>query len=94
MKKAQERYLAASHGVQTTVKFNIDRGTSSHEPKHLRTGLDMRAADAAGLARLLIAKGVFTEVEYMEAMADAAEEELRRYTKDLREKTGLNISFG
>ena len=94
MADAQRRYLAAGHAVQTAVLFNMERGARSHEPKHLRTGLDMRAADAAGLARLLIKKGVFTELEYIEAMADAAEEEVARYTKDTREKTGLNVSFG
>ena len=52
MADAQRRYLAAGHAVQTAVLFNMERGARSHEPKHLRTGLDMRAADAAEVAGL------------------------------------------
>ena len=42
------------------------------QPKHLRTGLDLSKSDMGGLARLLIAKGVFTEQEYNEAITNAA----------------------
>jgi hypothetical protein len=57
--------------------------------KHLRVGVDMRAADARGLAELLIAKGVFTRDEYIEHMRLAANEELARYEAHCCEAYGL-----
>jgi hypothetical protein len=55
-----ERYNRAAHRVQTAVAFEQSTGTAGDSPKHLRVGLDLRAADALALAELLIAKGVFT----------------------------------
>jgi hypothetical protein len=72
-------YEQAAHAVQTGVAHMLHHNPRSADPKHLRTGLDLRAADAAGLARLLIAKGVFTEAEYLEAVRVAAVEEVARY---------------
>lgn len=48
-------------------------------PKHLRTGLNLSKSDMFGLALLLMAKGVITEAEYVEAMRLGANEELARY---------------
>jgi hypothetical protein len=85
-------YAAALHGIQSAVKFEVEhtvnRGTLEHV-KHLRVGIDARAADAQGLATLLIAKGVFTAEEYAEHMRLAANEELARYTEHVRRVFGL-----
>lgn len=86
-------YETAAHGVQSAVAYEqskklgpqYDDGTPPNKyAKHLRVGLDMRAADASALAQLLIDKGVFTEVEYLEAMRLAANEELARYEEHNR----------
>lgn len=81
--KAWDRYTKAAHGIQTAIKHSMDIASTANqrhpstEPKHLRVGIDLSKAEQGGLARLLIAKGVFTETEYFEAMADAVELELR-----------------
>ena len=49
--------------------------------KHLRTGLDLRAADMRGLATLLIEKGIIDADEYFTAVADAAEAEQAEYER-------------
>ena len=90
-------YNAAAHGVQSAIRFEMSRqGFADDEAdkviamlKHLRVGIDMRAADAGGLARLLVAKGVFTETEYLEHMRLAANEELARYEEHIRREYGL-----
>jgi hypothetical protein len=82
----QERYLAAAHAVQTGVALELARNPKSGEPKHLRVGVNMRACDHTGLVKLLIAKGVITEDEYVEAMADEAELEQQRYEQRLGAK--------
>jgi hypothetical protein len=74
--------------------MEMERGELASTPKHLRTGLDMRAADAGGLATLLIAKGVFTELEYIEAIADAAEREQKAYEERLSHALGAHIRLG
>jgi hypothetical protein len=88
-------YDEAAHGVQSAIRYEMtqrgfgDSGTVVDMVKHLRTGIDMRAADAGGLAGLLIAKGIFTADEYMEHMRLAANEELARYQDHCRKVYGL-----
>jgi hypothetical protein len=94
LSEAAIRYQAAGHAIQSGVLFDQQTGSDSSSPKHLRTGIDLRAADQAGLANLLIAKGVFTRQEYVEAMADAAEDEQKRYEEYLSKKVGKVITLG
>lgn len=89
----QERYLAACHAVQSGVAAEHSRGSTSGTPKHLRTGLDIRACDHAALVRLLVAKGVFTAEEYGKEIADEAEREVKRYESRLTEMTGVKITL-
>lgn len=90
-KKARdgERYERAAHRVQTAIAFNPDRPSDQY--KDLRTGIDMRASDAAGLATLLIAKGVFTLEEYLTAIADAAERDADSKEDELSIRHGINV---
>lgn len=94
-------YEAAGRGVQSAIKYEAEQRKAinprnmSEELKHLRTGIDLRAADHMGLATLLLDKGVFTIEEYLEYMRLAANHELARYEEHLRQTYGLhpNISF-
>lgn len=82
-------YERAAHRVQTAIEFSKDK--SFLEPKHLRVGIDMRAADAKGLAELLIAKGVFTLEEYVDAVTKAAQEEAEEYRRRLAAQYGAPV---
>jgi hypothetical protein len=90
-------YEAAAHGVQSAIRFEMslqgfaddDIDIIAHMLKHIRVGLDMRAADHSALAEMLIAKGVMTEAEYIEQMRLAANEELARYQEHCRMAYGL-----
>jgi len=80
-------YEQAAHGVQSAIKYEIEmmqRNVSDHI-KHLRTGIDCRAANEQGLANLLIKKGVFTQEEYLEYIRTSMNEELARYQDYMRE---------
>ncbi len=94
LKALKARYLAAAHAVQSGIVLDLEQRPESGSPKHLRVGNDMRAADAAGLAKLLIAKGVFTEAEYYAAMAEAAEQEQARWEATLSARHGARIKLG
>jgi len=92
-------YEEASHGVQSAVRYEMTKlGFPDDAPdrvviamlKHMRVGVDLRAADAGGLARLLIDKGIFTADEYIEHMRLAANEELARYQDHCRKLYGLS----
>lgn len=90
IERARARYEAAAHRVQSAIAFMpADQGLLS--PKHMRVGVDMSKSDMGGLARLLIAKGVFTIEEYHEAMADAAESEAQGYADLLSSRFGINV---
>ena len=89
--QATARYMVALHSIQTGHSMNPDK--SGEIPKHLRVGIDARAADMEGLATLLISKGVFTAEEYHTALADAMEREVRRFEAELSEKYDSKVTL-
>jgi len=78
-------YTDALHGIQTGIALEIERGSMCANPKHLRVGLNASKSDQAGLVRLLIAKGIFTEEEYIEAVTDEINLELEREEKTVND---------
>lgn len=91
---AASRYRVAAHAMQAGVGLEHAHGANDGSPKMLRTGVNSALVDSAGLARLLVDKGVITMVEYTEAVAQAMEEEKARYEKRLRERYGLDVTLG
>lgn len=96
--KNNQRYHAAMHAVQSAVALDIqvsgDNGAGA-DHKHLRTGINACLVDSLAVSRLLMQKGIFSESEYLEAIALAAEAEVGRMTARLRERTGVaNLEFG
>lgn len=87
-----DRYEAAAHAVQSGVAMEMNYNDAA-SPKHLRTGLDMRASDHEGLVTLLMEKGIFTMDEYMKAMADAAEREKARYEARISSYVGKPVTL-
>lgn len=80
-------YEQAMHGVQSGVAYEMANGGAATEPKHLRTGINSAMVNDAALARLLIAKGIITEGEYVEEVRLEANRELLRYER--RNKMGF-----
>lgn len=85
------RYLAAMHAVQSGVAMDLQHDPASGTPKHLRVGVNSALVNQAALVRLLITKGLITEMEYMTALAEEAEAEQRRYEELLSKRHGGNI---
>lgn len=93
-----ERYVAAACAVQSGVKADMETDPNQNSqgastPKHLRTGLNNIMSDHGSLAALLIAKGIFTEDEYLEAIAAGTEREQARYEQLLTERFGCPVSL-
>ena len=90
----KERYAAAAHAMQSGVAMEMDYRSQPTELKHLRVGVNAAMVDHCGLVKLLIAKGVITEAEYLEAIADAMEAEKARYELRISELLGRKVTLG
>lgn len=94
----ERRYTAAAHAMQSGVAADMETDTSggagATTPKHLRVGVNSAMADHSALAELLIAKGVFTHAEYMEALASGMEREAKRYQDLLSSRLGTKVTLG
>lgn len=86
-----DRYIKAGHAIQSGVAVEIEQGSSDTEPKHLRVGINLSKTDMAGLVKLLIAKGILTEEEYLEAITLEAEQEVTRYEERISQILGGEI---
>jgi hypothetical protein len=73
-------YGTAAHGILSALAYEmqLDPKLPRISHKHMRVGIDVSKAEQAGLARLLMDKGVFTVREYEEYMRLALNEELAR----------------
>ena len=91
--RVAERYEAAAHAVQTGVAFELERDPSSGTPKHLRVGVNLAMVYQAALANLMIAKGIITEAEYTEAIADETDKEADRYEEIVRSYLGPGVTL-
>jgi hypothetical protein len=89
-----KRYAAAAHAMQSGVAAKMHHEPAETQPKHLRVGINSAMCDHAALVRLLIAKGVFTEEEYVKEIADEMEREKERYEIWLTAVTGANVKLG
>lgn len=92
--QAAQRTYDAAHAMQSGVKFDLELGSDSASPKHLRVGVNSALVYEAAIAALLIEKGVFTQQEYAIACADQMEKEAARYAKLLSEKIGRPVTLG
>ena len=92
---ADIRYLRAMHAMQSGVAAELANGEAQAgaTPKHLRVGINSAMINDCAIAKLLIAKGIFSKVEYHEAIANAAEKEQARYEAILSERLGKDVKL-
>lgn len=83
-----KRYEDLAHAMQGGVAMEMDYKPEPTEPKHLRVGVNAAMVDHCGLVKLLIAKGVLTEEEYIAAITESMAEEVQRYEERLSKRLG------
>ncbi len=83
----KKEYTRLAHSIQSATAFLMEHG-NSHNPKHLRTGLNILFAEHAAIAELLVKKSIITREEYEASLLKGLQEELDRLTKEAREKAG------
>lgn len=90
---AQE-YLELTRAMQSGVKMLMERDASETSPTHLRVGINSSLRDCASLAKLLLKKGIISELEYYTAIRDGMREEVELYEKKLSDIFGTGIHLG
>ena len=88
-----QRHRSASQRMQSGVAFEQGRD-GPESTKHLRVGINVALTGHGSLVRLLIEKGLITEGEYLKAIADGMEAEVRRYEAKLSRETGAKVKLG
>lgn len=91
-----ERYKANAHAMQSGVAYDITSNglkAAAADPKNLRVGVNSSLIDTATIAKLLIAKGIFTEQEFFTALADQMKEEVERYQASIEKQTGSKVTL-
>lgn len=89
-------YHQLAHAMQCGVAAEMAIPSRSHltEPKHLRVGVNSSLVNSSALGELLIAKGLITELEYVQAMRDGMAREVETYQQRLSEHYGRTITLG
>lgn len=87
-------YHQLAHAMQSGVAAEMTHHPQPTEPKHLRTGINSSLVNSSALGKLLIDKGLITELEYVQAMRDGMAEEVQRYEQRLTEHYGRPIHLG
>lgn len=62
-----------------------------HVQKHLRVGINGALISQGALAKLLIAKGVISDLEYWEALVAEFRDAVAGYEKELADRLGLRV---
>lgn len=77
----QQRYRDLVHAMQSGVKLDLMlRGDDQNQlNKHLRVGINVAMSDHAALTRILVSRGIISELEYHQALVDAMESEVKTY---------------
>lgn len=80
VQQLQKDYSELVHAMQSGVALDHSlRGPVDGTPKHLRVGINVCMSDHAALVRILISRGLITEVEYWQAMCDSMRTEKETY---------------
>ena len=87
------RYESLLHAMQSGVAAKMNYAPGETTPKHLRVGVNAAMSDQGGLVKLLIAKGVITEAEYLDAITEMMAEEVHAYETELARLTGAKITL-
>jgi hypothetical protein len=89
----EERYLSALHAMQSGVAAMMNIDSADTQPKHLRVGVNSALVSSGAIVKLLIDKGLFTEAEWMKALADEMENEVIDYMHKLSEIYGKDVKL-
>jgi hypothetical protein len=84
----KEEYRALMHAVQSGVGFMLDFDSREGTAKHLRVGVNSALINQCAIIKLLINRGVITELEYWESVVEQTKLEILSYEEKLNTVMG------
>ena len=87
----QNRYIALMHAMQTGVATKMSFDPSETSPKHMRAGTNSAILQTSALTKLLMDKGIITELEWWTVLVEFAENEVRLYQEAISAMMGEQI---
>lgn len=93
IEKLKARYRAAMDAVGRGVELNLDRDKTEGAPKRLRFGVISALVSVNAMLRVLKDKCLIGEIEHLEALAEAAEEERASYERLLSVRYGREVKL-
>lgn len=95
IEEKKQKYIELCHAMQAGVAIKMQIETSDTSPKQLRVGINSAMVSHSALVNLLIAKGIFTEDEYWDALIVAMAHEVDLYESEIKDlyggKTGITL---
>lgn len=88
-----DRYVAAMRALESWVAVKARMEPAETNPQQLRLGVNSALLQQSALVQLLANKGLISEDEFLEAMANAAEQEVARYQQWVSATTGVEVSL-
>lgn len=86
-------YHANARAMQAGVKAKAGYTNAETTPVDLRVGVNSAMVEHSALAGLLMEKGLITEDEYLNAIAEGMAREKARYEAELSEHFKSNITL-
>lgn len=83
-----DEYNRLCHAMMTGVGYDLEYNRKQAEPKHVRSGINSALVSHSALAKLLMAKGLITDLEYWQAVVTEMDAEVKRYEASLEARTG------
>jgi hypothetical protein len=92
LQELRETHAALTDWMRRCVEEETAAGVvASTAAPNLRAGVNVALSDQAALAKLLVAKGVISEREYLEAVVQELLEALERYRARLQAHVGREV---
>jgi hypothetical protein len=89
----QQRYMHHLHRMQAGVALQQGIDPTDGAPKHLRVGINSAHISHAALVRVLVARGLISNDEYVEALIQQTQEEADSYEERLARHYGAEGKF-
>lgn len=93
LEEKRRHCLSQAHSMQSGVAAEMNIDPAPTQPKHLRVGVNMAMVEHAALVNLLTSKGIITDDEYLDALIEAMDSEIKEYRDRLKQHYGVDISL-
>ena len=88
IEELQQSMLHHQHRMQAGIGVMLSQDGEAETPKHVRVGINTALVETGVLGRLLIDKGIITELEYFALIRDGYKAEADGYEEKLGVKLG------